>query len=300
MFLYELVTFTIFFLLLVSAEHSDSCVGDNACTDGLHVGKGSCNGIDACFHFGDRLSNSINYHMINIPDNSCNGDQACAAAHRISNVSVASGTCNGEYACDSVGRNIENSASAKIKYKSCLGEGACTYAAQDRKIEIGINSCIRDESCCYAASGEKSKVVIGDNSCRAFDACSDIEHLKYKIVPYHDGGDENIFYNAETTTRIEKFSCNGKNACQGPSSTDQKLMKLNITIGDFSCNCKNCCRCLGPNDIVPKYSCNYLGADQCCKNETEKGTMDLLGPSSLCEDDSHLERILDCANKIML
>ena len=77
-------------------------------------------------------------------------------------------------------------------------------------------------------------------------------------------------------------------------------MKLNITIGDFSWNCKNCCRCLGPNDIVPKYSCNYLGADQCCKNETEKGTMDLLGPSSLCEDDSHLERILDCANKIML
>ena len=75
MFLYELVTFTIFFLLLVSTEHSDSCVGDNACTDGLHVGKGSCNGIDTCLHFGDRLSNSINYHMIKILDNSCNGDQ---------------------------------------------------------------------------------------------------------------------------------------------------------------------------------------------------------------------------------
>ena len=70
-----MVAFTIFFLLLVSAEESDSCIGINACTDGLHVGKGSCNGIDACSYLGPGGSNSINYHMIKIPDNSCNGDQ---------------------------------------------------------------------------------------------------------------------------------------------------------------------------------------------------------------------------------
>ena len=44
-------------------------------TDGLYVGKGSCNGIDACSYLGPGGSNSINYHMIKIPDNSCNGDQ---------------------------------------------------------------------------------------------------------------------------------------------------------------------------------------------------------------------------------
>ena len=76
----------------------DTCslAGDSA-EEGLLIGSGSCNGIDACLDVG-----GYSYTRVEVKDGSCNGEDACLYINdydEAGDTIVLGDSCNGYRAC---------------------------------------------------------------------------------------------------------------------------------------------------------------------------------------------------------
>ncbi len=273
-------------------------IGANSCTvlgacdnlvDGIVIGDGSCNGIQACYGAGGRIGNSSCTGSLacytsgtggSIGDDSCNGTQACFVSGDDGSSSVGDGSCNGTDACygngnggsGSVGGNsctgksacFNNGAggSGLVGNDSCQGAGACFDNGFDGGIgRVGDNSCNATDACFY--NGSEGNGSVGDNSCNGagLGACNSNGY---------DGGSGSIgdnscnsdsaCYNngtASGSSRIGDNSCNADDGCYKSGESGTSVVGENSCNGDFACQGNG----FSGNGGVGNYSCN---ADSAC------------------------------------
>jgi len=149
--------------------------------------------------------------------------------------------------CGVVTAKDERQLTTSIDSTACReGSQVCDNVGTNGYGNIEAGACNGDGACSYAGYG--GHATVGSNSCQQEFACYEIGHGGYATI-----GSE---------------SCVGSYAC-----TDLGRQGKIIEIGSNSCNCDDCCMCLGDsNYAVPDNSCNKLGAEECCKSSTEKGS----------------------------
>mmetsp|Transcript_8889 Transcript_8889/g.11912 ORF Transcript_8889/g.11912 Transcript_8889/m.11912 type:complete len:201 (-) Transcript_8889:112-714(-) len=149
--------------------------------------------------------------------------------------------------CGVVTAKDERQLTASIDSTACLeGFQVCDNVGKYGSGNIEAGACDGAHACFYAGYG--GHVTVGSNSCQQKGACYDL--------------------GKQGDATIGSESCKGEYACMDLGENGRR-----IEIGSNSCNCDNCCRCLkGDIHAVPDNSCNVLGAEECCKSSTEKGS----------------------------